>query len=133
ELVAHAALGIEEEVERGVRVPLGRGFAGRVAADRQPIVLADVDHADVLNPILREKGIKSLLGVPLLLEGSVIGVLHVGSLVPRARDGSSSACSSSPTSRSRTSTSRSSSGSSCAASATSWPRTRRRSSSTTRR
>ncbi|HZQ02623.1 MAG TPA: GAF domain-containing protein [Gaiellaceae bacterium] len=86
ELVAHAALGIEEEVERGVRVPLGRGFAGRVAADRQPIVLADVDHADVLNPILREKGIKSLLGVPLLLEGSVIGVLHVGSLVPRAFD-----------------------------------------------
>ncbi len=86
ELVAHAALGIEEEVERGVRVPLGRGFAGRVAADRQPIVVADVDHADVLNPILREKGIKSLLGVPLLLEGSVIGVLHVGSLVPRAFD-----------------------------------------------
>src|ERR1700745_288436 len=61
ELVARAAVGIEEEVERGVRIPVGRGFAGRVAAARQPVILADVDHADVLNPILREKGIKSML------------------------------------------------------------------------
>jgi len=57
ELVARAALGIEEEVEQGVRIPVGRGFAGRIAADRRPVVLEDVDHADVLNPILREKGI----------------------------------------------------------------------------
>jgi len=84
ELVARAAVGIEEEVERGVRIPLGRGFAGRVAAERMPIVLEDVDHADVLNPILREKGIKSLLGVPLLIGGESIGVLHVGSLRHRA-------------------------------------------------
>ena len=84
ELVARAAVGIEEEVERGVRIPLGRGFAGRVASERRPIVLPDVDHADVLNPILREKGIKSLLGVPLLIGGEAIGVLHVGSLRHRA-------------------------------------------------
>jgi anti-sigma regulatory factor (Ser/Thr protein kinase) len=42
-----------------------------------------VDHADILNPILREKGIRSLLGVPLIVEGSLIGVMHVGSLTPR--------------------------------------------------
>ena len=80
ELVARAAVGIEEEVEQGVRIPVGGGFAGRVAAGRQPVVLDDVDHAEVLNPILREKGIKSLLGVPLLVGGEVIGVLHVGVL-----------------------------------------------------
>jgi signal transduction histidine kinase len=78
ELVARAAVGIEEEVERGVRIPLGKGFAGRVAADQRPVFLPDVDHADVLNPILREKGVKSLLGVPLLGKGESIGVLHVG-------------------------------------------------------
>jgi signal transduction histidine kinase len=83
ELVARAAVGIEEEVEQGVRVPLGRGFAGRIAAERRPIRLDDVDHADVANPLLREKGIKSLLGVPLIAEGRVIGVIHVGSLEPR--------------------------------------------------
>jgi signal transduction histidine kinase len=83
ELVARAALGIEEEVEQGVRIPVGGGFAGRIAAEKQPVVLDDVDHAHVLNPILREKGIKSMLGVPLVVEGEVQGVLHVGSLVPR--------------------------------------------------
>ncbi|HJQ51421.1 MAG TPA: GAF domain-containing protein [Gaiellaceae bacterium] len=83
ELVARAALGIEEEVEQGVRIPVGGGFAGRIAAEKRPVILEDVDHAHVLNPILREKGIKSMLGVPLVVEGEVQGVLHVGSLVPR--------------------------------------------------
>jgi serine phosphatase RsbU (regulator of sigma subunit)/anti-sigma regulatory factor (Ser/Thr protein kinase) len=81
--VAYAARGIEEEVERGVRIPLGRGFAGRIAAERRGIIIEDVDHAEILNPILREKGIRSLLGVPLLVEGRVTGVLHVGVLTPR--------------------------------------------------
>jgi signal transduction histidine kinase len=84
ELVARAALGIEEEVEQGVRVPVGGGFAGRIAAEKRPVILDDVDHAHVLNPLLREKGIKSMLGVPLVVEGEVRGVLHVGSLVYRA-------------------------------------------------
>jgi signal transduction histidine kinase len=86
ELVARAAVGIEEEVERGVRIPLGKGFAGRVAAEREPVILDDVDHADVVNPILREKGIKSMLGVPLLVRGEPIGVLHVGTLSRREFD-----------------------------------------------
>jgi signal transduction histidine kinase len=83
ELVARAAVGIEEEVEQGVRIPVGKGFAGRVAADRRPVVLAEVNHANVLNPILREKGVKSLCGVPLVVHGAVVGVLHVGTLTPR--------------------------------------------------
>ena len=82
-LVATAARGIEEEVTQGVRIPLGRGFAGRIAAERKPVVLDRVDHTTVLNPILRERGIRSLLGVPLFHEGTVVGVLHVGTLCPR--------------------------------------------------
>ena len=80
ELVARAALGIEEEVEQGVRIPVGGGFAGRIAASRHPVILPDLEHAHVLNPILREKGIKSMLGVPLIVHDDVIGVLHVGTL-----------------------------------------------------
>jgi anti-sigma regulatory factor (Ser/Thr protein kinase)/putative methionine-R-sulfoxide reductase with GAF domain len=83
QLLARAAKGIEEEVERGVRIPIGRGFAGRIAAERVAIYISDVDHADILNPILREKGIRSLLGIPLIVEGNLIGVLHVGSITPR--------------------------------------------------
>ena len=83
ELVATAAKGLEEEVEQGVRIPLGKGFAGRVAAGREPVVIKRIDHRNVLNPILREKGVCSLVGVPLLVRGEVLGVLHVGSLVER--------------------------------------------------
>ena len=86
ELVARAAVGIEEEVEAGVRIPVGGGFAGQVAAGKRPVVLDDVDEAEVLNPILREKGIKSMLGVPLLVAGGVIGVLHIGTLKRRRFD-----------------------------------------------
>ena len=82
-LVARAASGLEEEVEQGVRIPVGKGFAGRVASARAPVVIEDVDHADILNPILREKGIKSMLGVPLEVGDKLLGVLHVGSLTPR--------------------------------------------------
>jgi signal transduction histidine kinase len=84
DLFARAAIGIEEEVEQGVRIPLGKGFAGRIAAEGRPIGLPDVEHADVFNPLLREKGIKSLLGVPLAVREHIIGVLHVGTLTSRA-------------------------------------------------
>jgi anti-sigma regulatory factor (Ser/Thr protein kinase) len=66
-----------------VRIPVGGGFAGRIAAGRRPIYIADVDHAEILNPILRMKGVRSLLGVPLLIEGTILGVLHVGTVTPR--------------------------------------------------
>jgi len=80
ELVAWAARGLEEEVELGVRIPVGKGFAGNIIAHGQPIIIDDVSQADVFNPLLREKGIKSLLGVPLFVEGRPTGVLHVGKL-----------------------------------------------------
>jgi phosphoserine phosphatase RsbU/P len=83
QLIATAAAGLEEEVRQGVRIPVGRGFAGRIAAERRPVILDDVDHSDVLNPILRTKGVRSMVGVPMVAGGRVIGVLHIGSLTPR--------------------------------------------------
>ena len=83
QLIATAASGLEEEVSQGVRIPVGRGFAGRIAAERRPVILDHVDHGNVLNPILYEKGIQSLAGVPLLVHGTVLGVLHVGTVHDR--------------------------------------------------
>jgi signal transduction histidine kinase len=80
ELVARAALGIEEEV--GVRIPVGAGFAGRVADEARAMVI-DVDRYPVYNPILRRKHLKTMVGVPLLVRGVSLGVLHVGTLAPR--------------------------------------------------
>jgi sigma-B regulation protein RsbU (phosphoserine phosphatase) len=82
-LIATAAAGLEEEVRQGVRIPVGRGFAGRIAAEHRPVILDHVDHTTVLNPILWAKGIQSMMGVPMVAGGRVIGVLHVGSLAKR--------------------------------------------------
>ena len=86
ELVARAALGIEEEVRQGVRVRIGEGFAGRVAAARRPLFLDQVDETTVSNLILWRRGIRTMLGVPLVAGDQVIGVLHVGSLSARPFD-----------------------------------------------
>jgi phosphoserine phosphatase RsbU/P len=83
QLTAMAAAGLEEEVRQGVRIPVGRGFAGRIAAEGRPVILDRVDHTTVLNPILLAKGIHSMLGVPLAIGGTMLGVLHVGSLTGR--------------------------------------------------
>src|ERR1051326_5393898 len=47
ELIATAAAGLEDEVRQGVRVPVGRGFAGRIAAEQKPVILDHVDHDTV--------------------------------------------------------------------------------------
>ncbi|MFB4311911.1 PP2C family protein-serine/threonine phosphatase [Actinomadura sp. GTD37] len=82
-LVAAAAKGIEEEVSQAAHVPVGQGFAGRVAAERRPVVIPDVPTAGLFNPLLVQRGLRSLLGVPLIAGGDLVGVLHVGTLTAR--------------------------------------------------
>jgi putative methionine-R-sulfoxide reductase with GAF domain len=83
QLVVTAAKGLEEEVRQGVRTSLGRGFTGRIAAERRPLVLDEVTAQNVVSPVLLETGLTSMLGVPMFAGGHVIGVMHVGSLTPR--------------------------------------------------
>lgn len=47
------------------------------------MILERVDHTTVVNPILLLKGIRSLVGVPLVAHGASVGVLHVGTLSDR--------------------------------------------------
>src|ERR1700751_5317514 len=48
QLIATAASGLEEEVNQGVRIPVGLGFAGRIASERRAVILDRVDHETVL-------------------------------------------------------------------------------------
>ena len=82
-LVAKASAGLDEEVFQGVRVPIGSGFAGRVAGLREPVQIEQVDSTTVVNPILWERGLRVLLGVPMLAQGELVGVMHIGRVVPR--------------------------------------------------
>ena len=87
-LVARAAKGLEEEVERGFTLPVGAGFAGRIAATQQPVVVEVSDNSpiEIVNPLIQQKGVRSLLGVPLIVEGRLVGVLHIGTLERRDFD-----------------------------------------------
>jgi signal transduction histidine kinase len=82
-LTVRAAIGLEEEVAAGVQVPFGWGIAGRIAASREPSVVDDVASVAEARPTLLARGIRSLLGAPLLVAGRVVGVVQVGTLRPR--------------------------------------------------
>jgi serine phosphatase RsbU (regulator of sigma subunit) len=78
-----ASAGLGRRWRGATHVPVGSGFAGKVAAGRRPVVLDDINESSVLNPILRDFGLRRLLGVPVFGHGGLLGVLHVGWLVPR--------------------------------------------------
>ena len=61
----------------------GEGFAGRVARAREAMLAHDPEPADLPDPSLRRLEIESLIGVPLLAENAVTGVLVVASVAPR--------------------------------------------------
>jgi len=82
-LRVQAVFGLDEVRAREVVIPVGQGFAGRVVELQGPVAIEAVDPDHVLNPLLVERGLRSLLGVPLLADGRVFGVLHVGSCAPR--------------------------------------------------
>jgi PAS domain S-box-containing protein len=80
-LTFRAVHGLEEAVAADVRVPVGEGFAGQIAASRAPLVLDDLHTFPVVTPLLREQ-LCSVLGVSLLVEDRLLGVLHVGTATP---------------------------------------------------
>jgi PAS domain S-box-containing protein len=79
-LEVRATVGLDEELRRATSVPLGQGMAGRVAVTREPLVVPDLDEIELISPVMRMKGVRSLVAIPLIVEGEVIGVMHVGSL-----------------------------------------------------
>ncbi len=83
--VLHVRAGVGlGELRECVRVPFGNGFVGRIANERRPIILNEVVYDQVSNEYIRENGIRSMAGVPLLSdEGRVLGVLQIGSNRPR--------------------------------------------------
>jgi serine phosphatase RsbU (regulator of sigma subunit) len=78
-----ASSGLGRRWRGATHVRLGSGFAGRVAAQDGPVVLDHVDERSVVNPILRDTGVRKLLGVPVHGPDGLLGVLHIGSLSER--------------------------------------------------
>lgn len=77
-LAVYATLGLEEEIVQQIRIPIGQGFAGHIAATKSPMIVNNLSQVEVVSPVLRHKGLRSLVGIPLPFNEKVIGVLHVG-------------------------------------------------------
>ena len=81
ELRVRACVGLNEEVDERYAVNMGESFAGTVAAERRPIEISDASTSPLVRgEWLRARGTKALYGVPLLHDGEVLGIAHIGSV-----------------------------------------------------
>jgi PAS domain S-box-containing protein len=62
-------------------IPLGRGAAGRIAISNGGLIFNDLSAVEMATPLVRR--LKSLVGAPLKVDETVIGVIHAGSAKPR--------------------------------------------------
>jgi phosphoserine phosphatase RsbU/P len=86
-LTPAATIGLDRTLRGALAVPVGQGFAGKVAQSRQPVVIGEVSRSTVLNPVLIDHGVRSLLGVPIIDGSELLGVVHVGFLRHHDFDG----------------------------------------------
>jgi PAS domain S-box-containing protein/diguanylate cyclase (GGDEF)-like protein len=73
-----ASIGIDEVAYSEPAIPIGQGFAGMIAATRQPLRIDNAqDDARVTSPSIKSCGIRTIIGVPLERHSDLVGVLHV--------------------------------------------------------
>jgi PAS domain S-box-containing protein len=60
-------------------IAIGEGVIGQIAQTHQPICVPDLTHV-IAPSLFHLSPIRALIGAPLLVDGRLIGVLHVGSL-----------------------------------------------------
>src|SRR5699024_8981961 len=82
-LVATEAVGISEGIRRDIRSPIGTGLAGTATARREPQMLEHLDSGSTFDIMPWEHGLGSLLAVPMMAGGQVVGALHVGVFTAR--------------------------------------------------
>jgi len=84
ELVIKATQSVSEEYNKKPPLKLGEGIAGKVAKENKPIAIKDVTkekeykHKD----IAKKEGLCSLLCVPLVAKGKVIGAINCYTSTP---------------------------------------------------
>ena len=78
-LRVEVAEGMEEEIVRKIKTPIGEGIAGYVAKEGKPIMITGRAEDERYRKIMERTDVKSAMSVPLRLDGRVIGVLNVSS------------------------------------------------------
>ncbi|MBI5642894.1 MAG: GAF domain-containing protein [Deltaproteobacteria bacterium] len=73
------AKGMDEEVIRKIRVPLGEGISGKVAREGKPLLISGKARGGEFARPMERSDVKSAMSVPLIVNGEVIGVINVSS------------------------------------------------------
>ena len=79
QLVARASIGLNEEVTVDLAIHKGEGLAGRVLDSGDPLIVHDLTKFDVVSPVLRNSGLRSVAAVPISFDDMPLGVLYAGS------------------------------------------------------
>jgi PAS domain S-box-containing protein len=75
------ALGVMAEREGSFTLAIGEGFAGTIAATKQPMFLSSAHIAPIIrSEFIRQKNIKAMYGVPMIRGADLVGVAHMASL-----------------------------------------------------
>ncbi|MGQ9623080.1 MAG: GAF domain-containing protein [Candidatus Caldatribacteriaceae bacterium] len=84
-LEVKATQSVSEVYNRKPPLRLGEGIAGLVALEQRPIIVYDVkrDPRYVNKEIAEKEGLASLVSLPLVVRGKVIGVLNLYTSEPR--------------------------------------------------
>jgi signal transduction histidine kinase len=78
-VVRVAAGGLEEDLKNGFRLRIGEGLAGRIAAERRPMMVPVASAEEIMSESLRKLAVRALYGIPLLHRDGLIGVALMGS------------------------------------------------------
>ena len=77
-LVAKAWNGMEESLAARFNAAVGRGLAGKIAGSGKPLAVTDVAGERLVRSAEIREAFRSIWGVPLVVDGEVRGVLHLG-------------------------------------------------------
>lgn len=72
----HEQVGYQKLADEGFTLPMGEGFVSMIAESGAARWLSDVTDSPVRLDVHEEYGIRTMLGVPLYLEGELYGVLE---------------------------------------------------------
>lgn len=82
ELYCHSSVGIERRGPMPIRIPFGQGIIGKIAATGQVVQTQDIGASGAV-PTELNLQFRSLIGVPIILDGKVTGALTVATRDPR--------------------------------------------------
>lgn len=82
ELFVQVAYGLDEQVVQAARVEVGKGIAGRVAASAKPLLIENLeDESGYERGNQAQYETRSLVSVPMMLNGEVLGVINCNNKV----------------------------------------------------